>query len=322
MRIAYLITAYTDSPQLARLIERLTCEEAYFFVHVDSRSDIRPFEEAVAGLKRVRFTERRIDMVWGSFRQVECQLLLMTAAMESGIGFDWLFFTSAQDFPIWSNRRIADYLAQRGGRELIMGIDMTRQKEEISRPYTVYYPLNNHRYVGGTLRSKFRVALRRTLYALGKRKRLTFEADGRTWRLHKGSDWFAFTPRLARVVMDAWANCPELRKWFRTSRIPSETFIHTVVFSSPMAESCTLATGDYTTLADLTPNTFIDYATTIKVMDEGDVDRVLRSGKMFARKVVTGKSDAFVSAIDAVRERNDDGNDATPRSPLNIYNKV
>jgi len=301
MHIAYLITAYTDAPQLARLIDSLASEEAWFFVHVDAQGDIEPFREAVNGKERVSFTRERIDMVWGSFRQVEAQVLLISTAMESGVDFDWLFFVSAQDYPIWSNRRISTYLKERGDRELLMGIDMTVQRKEVNYEYTVYRPLGNHRWVDGSLKSKMRVALRHAIHALGWRKRLIFKADGRIWRLHKGSDWFAFTPALAKLVLQTWQTCPELKRWFKTSFIPSETFIHTVVFCSPLAEKCILVKGDYTTLADLTPNTFIDYARLIKVMDESDVERVLASGKMFARKVVSGVSDEFVRRVNLKR---------------------
>jgi len=40
--------------------------------------------------------------------------------------------------------------------------------------------------------------------------------------------------------------------------------------------------------------TFIDYNPTIKLLDETDYDRIVESGKMFCRKIVSGTSDKLV----------------------------
>ena len=43
MKIAYLISAYKDPQQLARMVLALHTEDARFFVHVDANVDIKPF---------------------------------------------------------------------------------------------------------------------------------------------------------------------------------------------------------------------------------------------------------------------------------------
>lgn len=47
-RIAYIISAYKDAPHLARLVQRLSTD-ADFYVHIDSRADMTPFQEALKG---------------------------------------------------------------------------------------------------------------------------------------------------------------------------------------------------------------------------------------------------------------------------------
>ena len=82
MKIAYLISAHTDAPQLARLIKALHTD-AEFFVHIDKKSDIRPFK-AHMNAKNVHFigekdknspyTGKRIDVRWGTLIEVEYQM--------------------------------------------------------------------------------------------------------------------------------------------------------------------------------------------------------------------------------------------------------
>ena len=74
--------------------------------------------------------------------------------------------------------------------------------------------------------------------------------------------------------------------------------IQTIAFNSPQwAGHCILSEGPYQSLATLTPLHFIEYDPVIKIMDETDLDRLLASGKMFCRKVVSGRSDKLVDML-------------------------
>lgn len=48
MKIAYLISAYKDPQQLARMVQVLHTEDTRFFVHVDANVDIKPFISVIA----------------------------------------------------------------------------------------------------------------------------------------------------------------------------------------------------------------------------------------------------------------------------------
>lgn len=298
MRLAFLISAYDDPQQLRRLTESLPAT-ADCFVHVDANTDIGPFT-ALMSDPRVRFIPNRVRTAWGDFSQVEYQMRLLRAALDTGNDYDYLFVLSAMDYPVWSNRRIEDYLAGLRGRSLLKAICMEGQRPAVVREYTRYRLLNGKCWPPGSLRSKARVALRR-LVALVARKPLTFRADGREYRLYKGSDYFAVTARLARFIIEAWDGRPQLRAYFRTSFAPSETFVHTLVFNSEHAGSCLLAEGDYRSLAELTPLTYIHYDPIVKVLTEEDYASILASGRMFCRKIRTGTSDRLVERLD--RER-------------------
>lgn len=298
MKLAFLISAYGDPQQLKRLTESLPAT-ADCFVHVDAGVDIGPFA-ALLRTPRVRFLTDRVRVAWGDFSQVEYQIRLLRAALAAGEAYDYLFVLSGMDYPVWSNRRIEDFLGQQAGRSLLQAIRMDTQRREVVREYTRYRLLNGKCWQPGSPGSKMRAALRR-LVALFVHKPLTFRADGQEYRLYKGSDYFAVTAELARFIVGKWDTSPQLKTYFKTSFAPSETFIHTLVFNSPHAGSCLLAEGEYKTLAALTPLTYIHYHPLIKVLTEADYPAIKASGKMFCRKICTGTSDRLIGLIDEAR---------------------
>jgi len=300
MKIAYLISAYTNPPHLGDLVDALYTEDSFFFIHVDLKVDITPFKESTEGRKNVFYVSDRQKVAWGGWSQVMTQIALMKEARSSQIGFDYHFFISAQDYPVWSNSRIMSYLSSIGDRELICAKCMCEASQHEKGEYSIIRPLNDYQLRPHSLASMLRVMLRKTIKALGFRKKLEFDADGHHYKLYKGSDWFGFSPRLADFVLDRWEHSAELKRYYKTSVIPSETFIHTLVFNSELKDECILREGR-TSLSDATLLTFIDYGKQIKILDESDYDRIIKSDKIFCRKVVTGASDILKKKIDARR---------------------
>lgn len=67
MNIAYLISAYKDPAHLRRLCDALKYgveNDVHFFVHIDKKVDIRPFERFLQ-VPNVHFTDHRFWSQWG-----------------------------------------------------------------------------------------------------------------------------------------------------------------------------------------------------------------------------------------------------------------
>lgn len=303
LKIAFLISAYKEPLHLAELIKHLP-SGADFYVHVDANVDIEPFRKATAELN-VEYLNDRLHVAWGSFTQVEYQIKLIEAAIHHSLSYDFLFILSAQDYPVWSNKRILQYLEAHRHQNFIQAICMDGQAELYTRNYTQNYYFNNSSFRPNSIKGKVRIAIRR-IARLFISKPLHFEADGRQYRLYKGSDYFALTGDTAAYVLDMWQKSPELRKYFYTGFAPSETFIHTLLFNSPLASSCMLTTGTYQSLKALTPLTYIDYDPVIKELTEEDYDKIINSDKMFCRKVVPTKSDKLVGMINSRRNKEEE----------------
>ena len=295
MNIAYLISAHNDAPHLRRLIDALP-REAEVFVHIDAKADIKPFLEA-ASLPNVHFIEQRYNIMWGSFMQVKYQMALIKSALSFEKSFDYLFSVSGLDYPLWNADKIMTYLRENNGKEFLWATCLTTKDEAETRLYREYRFLNNYCWPYGTLKSKFRVALRHIVSALGIHKPLMVSLHGKECPMYKGGSWWGISSALAHAVLDVYEHDTQFTAYFKNSFAPDETFIHTIAMNSEFARQCTLI-NNHSKLELLSPLTYIEYGDEIKVFTEKDYNTLMASDKMFCRKTVTGISDKLLDMID------------------------
>jgi len=301
MRLAFLIAAHTDPAQLKRLIESLPAN-AVFIVHIDAKADLSLFTSLISDT-RVHFIIDRTNVMWGSIGVVEAQMKMIRRALEMHADepIDYFLQLSGLDYPLWSNDHMTAFFAEDKDRQHIVTQCMENQGDA-AKIYTEHRPFNYKYWPYGSLGSKFRVALRHIIYGLGIRKKLRFNAQGEEYVLYKGSMNWAITPNLARLALDYWDHNPEYVRYFHDGHAPDETFIPTLTAHSPFADKAIVIDGAFNGLESITPLHYMDYAHGTKVLTEDDFDTLVESGKMFCRKVATGKSDKLVNLIDKRRE--------------------
>ena len=298
MNIAYLISAHTDAPQLKRLVEALH-PDAHFFIHIDKKSDITPFQAVLQG-DHVHFLTHRIDVRWGTILEVEYQMALIKAAIDHPVHFNRIFFLSGMDYPLWSNTHITQWLEDQGDKEILSGIRMdtpllSRQQYEL---YSLARPFFHISWLSNKGNERLSILCRKANGLLGIHKPLSFMVNGHEWHLYKGSAWWCISQPLATYIYDMYMNEPAIRRYFIDSFGQAETLIQTITFNSPeWASRCILHEGKYPGLAALTPLHYILYDPVIKVMDKNDHDTLMASGKMFARKFISGKSDQLIEML-------------------------
>lgn len=295
MEIAYLISAHTDAPQLKRLIEALH-PDAHFFIHIDMKSDISQFTSIIEG-ENIHFLEERLDVRWGTIVEVEYQMALIEAAVSFPKHFDRIFFLSGMDYPLWSTERITQWLEAQGKKEILQGICMDTPfiNEQQRTLYSTSRPFYNISFLNNKWNQRLSILARKVKARLGMRKPLHLPNG---WKLFKGSAWWCVTEELASYILETYKTDDDIHDYFYDSFGSAETLIQTIAFNSPVwAQRCILSEGEYTSLADLTPLHFIIYEPVIKVMDESDYDTLMASGKMFTRKLVSGKSDELVKRL-------------------------
>lgn len=295
MNIAYLISAHTDAPQLKRLIEALH-PDAHFFIHIDAKSDITAFTSIIQS-PNVHFLSNRYDVRWGTIIEVYYQMQLISAAVDYPEHFDRIFFLSGMDYPLWSNDRITSWLESLGDKEILQGIcmDTPMINPQQQALYRTPRPFFDVPFLSNKWNQQLSIVGRKVKQSLGIRKPLTL-SNG--WKLYKGSAWWCISEELASHILNEFDNKPDVRNYFKDSFGSAETLIQTIAFNSPeWASRCILTEGEYPGLAALTPLHFIIYEPVIKIMDESDYDTLMASGRMFTRKLLSGKSDKLVEML-------------------------
>lgn len=298
-RIAYIISAYQDAPHLARLVDALN-EDADFYVHIDQKADSRPFKELLGD--KVTFVPSHW-VSWGGWEQVEYQKELLAAVLHSGIPYTRVVCLSGQDYPLWSNEEIHRYFDEHKETEFIMGMNLTRSADaqQISRVIH-YHFFRDLKWKSLWWKNKFIVASRILMKLLPFKKRPTTKIGHKEADVYFGSDYWGITLPCARYVYEKLCSEKELERYFKTSFVPSELCIQTLVFNSPFGKHALPYEGQYVGLYTLTPLHYIVYGKSIKIMSLEDWPALKQSGKMFCRKVVSGASDPLVEKIDAERK--------------------
>lgn len=99
----------------------------------------------------------------------------------------------------------------------------------------------------------------------------------------------------------------EYVQYFKTCYACDELCIHTIVMNSPFACFSTEVkmglNNTPTIFQELSPLHKLHYDKAIKVYTEQDYDEIVRSGKMFVRKIVSGVSDGLVKKLDLYKSR-------------------
>lgn len=298
-RIAYIISAYTDAPQLARLIDALN-QDADFYIHIDQKADDRPFKELLA--EKATFVKSHWTS-WGGWQQVMYQKELLGAVLDSRKEYSRIVCLSGQDYPLWNNGEIHRYFSQHPNTEFIMGMNLTNIANEQQRAKIIqYHFFRDVRWKNLWWKNKLIVLARNLMKVLPLRKRATVQIDEQQMDVFFGSDYWAITLPCAQFIHEKLCSQKKMLHYFRTSFIPSELCIQTIVFNSPYANRALLYEGSYAGLSALTPLHYIVYGKAIKVMTtEEDYTALKLSGKMFCRKVVSGASDTLVQKIEKDR---------------------
>ncbi|OGW75696.1 MAG: hypothetical protein A2Z72_03210 [Omnitrophica bacterium RBG_13_46_9] len=262
MKIAYLILAFKNPDQVARLVTRLNNENTFFMVHYDKKSPLHEYRRLVDCLRHlsnVHFMER-YKTYWAHFSNLYVQLRGIEEIIEKRIPFDYLTYTTGQDYPIKPSQEILDFL-EKNDKKLFLRC----------------YPISAIWGAGGWSRiERYHIripGIPRFLYRVPFLKR----------RLPKGYEFFGgsaywwFTKECIQYIHNHIRENPSFLDFFKYGRSVVEIFFHTVVLNSPFKKSVVNDDLRYIVWpwkGSPHPVTF----------DKSHFEKIARSPKLFARK--------------------------------------
>jgi hypothetical protein len=194
MAVAHLILTHSAPDQLARLVRALRHPEARFFIHVDKKTDIRPFKEQVSG-EDVTFVSRRVKVCWGGYSMVQATLNGFNAVLQASIPFTHINLLSGQDYPLVPPAAIHQFLESHPRQNFMRFLKVDTEWQE-AIPRLDRYHLTQYPFPGST-----RLAGLMTRLLPARRMPSDMVAVGR-------SQWFSITGEAARYLVSYLENSP------------------------------------------------------------------------------------------------------------------
>jgi hypothetical protein len=281
---AYLITAYTNRPQLEQLLSLLDDERNDVYLQTDSKGSL-----AVDGLSLRR--SRLIilppfPMYWGGYSVIQAELNLLRAA--SGSRYHYYHLLTGTDLPLVTqgvvHARLDDSEAQY--------VDFAPEYQAIAHWKAAYFHLlvETRLYTRNT---PFRIAGHGIVKAQSILGIDRSRKESETY--FHGSTYFSITHRLVEYVL---AHEPWIRRTFRYTLACDEVFLQTLIMrSSYRSEVASRDSGNATNLR------YIDWRRRDKnspyTFRMADYEELVEASRhhLFARKFNTTVDAAIVDTI-------------------------
>lgn len=276
MVVAHLILVHSKPGQLMRLVKKLAHSKAFFFIHVDAKTDILPFRKALEDVNGVYFVDKRVNIQWATYSMVEATVNGFEAIVASGLAIDYVNLLSGQDYPIQPVSKFHDFLKMNPGKAFMQCLDIeTEWTEAISRVRSYHL---THWSIPG--KYKFQKALNLIM----PRRKLpeNLIPVGR-------SQWFTITLKHVVFIIKRLETNPAFSRFFSYSWAPDEIIFQTLLYNS-------------TFRSDIVNDNlrYIDWSEGLKnpkMLTKEDLPSMMQSGCFFARKFA--ENDEVLSLIDA-----------------------
>lgn len=285
MKIAYLILCHKNPHQVNLLTKELCRDGNQIFLHWDQRSYKKyvPCLTPRKGLTIIPY-EKTGQVSWSDFSICEAERMLCGYAAQQT--FDYVFYLSGQDFPLWSQQEIKDYLSQRMGTNFIDILNETS-------PYYKNFEKRNQLHHWNFLRKNTFGArcLRKIYYWLTGGTTYTFPFFKRKapLPLYYGSNWWCLTGECLRELVSLYDNTPGLKKFFQGSICSDECLFQSLFMKSSYRN---------TNQPNLTYIDWSEHKASPKTFSLTDKPVLFtQSEKCFARKFDTLKDEEILFAL-------------------------
>ena len=292
-KIAFLILAHNDPQHLKKLIYALDYPAFDIYVHVDAKADIEQFGFDKYELKHSELfvLDDRVKVYWADYSIVQATINMYRRALEN---YDYSRYVtlSGNDYPLQSNSRIYQELSD-PKVEFIMGTPSEKPEK------TRYYYFKKTGIIG-----KLFTHLFRWLRIVKNKNGLTL--DGKTYTIYFAPQWHALSGDCVRAILEIISTHEqEIYEYFKHSFAPDELLIPTILFNDESFRKKALRAEfpKGTHYNEMPAIHYINYEPVVQVFTEQDAEKLLTSGKLFARKLLSGVSDGLVRIIDEARKQ-------------------
>jgi hypothetical protein len=315
MRIAYLIMTHNRPDQLLRLVNALDCKGAGFYIHIDGKTDVAPFQAILKNRENVHFVSNRVNANWMGFSLVEISLRMLELAVAHG--FDYCVQLSGADYPIKSNDYLFSFF-EKADKEYVT---FWRLEDRPHWEHKVqYYYLTDTIPIRDWSHNREKVYWRRLFWGrfFKYQQYMPKRRFPKNVTPYGGSGWFSLSYDCAAYVLKFVKENPGFKRFYKYTHSPDEMFFQTIILNSVWAarvenydnyEKWSAARRQGSTAAMLPEPAFnfryIDWSggatgerETPAVLDERDWEKIKESDCHFARKFDPQRSAKLLDRID------------------------
>ena len=271
---AYLIQAHDDFYILEHLIKMIDNEVNDIYIHIDKK--VKDFDfnyyKNLAKKSSVYFT-KRIDVRWGSYKQIQSELILFTEAYKKH--YTYYHLLSGIDLIIKPSKEIYEFFEKNKGYEFITFDNHNKVMESAEERINYYHFFTNNFRSKNRIIHKISCSLHSRIINFQKSKNIKRKVP---FEIRKGSNWVSITDELVGYILQ---NKAFIKKYFKNSYCADELFIQTLVYNSKFYEKVySKIDNDYNG-----SKRFIDWERgNPYIFKESDYNKIINSNRFFARK--------------------------------------
>ena len=266
MRVANIIMAYKDPEQIEKMIRAMDHPDLYFFIHLDQKIAMEPFE-FLGKLNRVSFINKRTICNWGGFSFVQAVISALEEVLNSTQKFDYFNLMSGQDYPIKPVQQFVSFLKENDGKSFI-SYDEDHQKDWWSHAVSRY---EDYHFTDLSFKGRY-FFQRMTNAVMAKRKfPLPLKLYGSSI-----SSWWTLHAPCASYLVDFANREHKLKNFMKYTWGADEFFYATILMNSPFKNSIV---ND-----NLRMIKWEEGSANPVILKQKDLNSIIASDKLFARK--------------------------------------
>lgn len=287
MQHSVLVTAYKNPDHLLSLVEALDDRFA-FFIHLDKRATWAERDLArLGGHPRVKLLSRRFGVQWGSVTHLDAILHLTNAALRN-TDTQRLHLISGHDYPITSADEIDALIEADPQREYLDVMNPVEEWTDASRfrlKHWAAYHLIDYKSRAGRVASD-------VLYGAQRLLRVDRGWGPDLPPLYGGSTWWSLSRECCEYLLNYTEEHPALMNRLRFSFCPEEIYVQSALMASPFVDRIAHDNLRYIDWTERNGNRPAN-------LDDSDLERLMSSPAIFARKFEYPAAEGLRESIDA-----------------------
>lgn len=278
--MAHIIMAYKDPAQIERLVKKLSHPGFDFYIHVDTKFSLEPFQY-IANVERVYFIKNRIKIRWAGYSFTQGVFNSIQEIFDTGRQYDFISVMSGQDYPIVSTNEFYSFFEQRQGKNFLA-------LEEFGSVWWKRAAIRIHKYHMTDFDFKGRYAVQSVLNTVLPNRKfpLNYTPYG-----SERATWWTITADCAKYLLKFMQENPKMKRFAKFTWAPDEYLIPTLIMNSPFKES--VVTENYR---------YIDWSgggANPKILTKLDFEALKKSDKLLARKFDIKVDTGILDLLDA-----------------------